>query len=474
MDWLLFWMTVYLVVVIALAMRHLRSNNPETYLVNNRQTRLIPLVFTTLATFVGGGTSIGLIAMGYISGFAAVGIGIAYVAGFMLMLRYAGKIRDEGARDRIYSFPQYLIGRYLGKDADSSNRSFSRLFPAIVSGVNSFIFFFLLAAQFVGMASLLKFGFGLGYQSAAIISAVVVITYTAISGLSGVIYTDMIQFVVILLLIFFIFLPGIWSDTEQLSRLSELPAEMLNGSYYGWIFLIGLLLFLSPSVLVRMDIWQRMLAAADARTAKRASFWSGVGMLPFYIIFPLVGMSVRLMAGGELNPNDVTYHFLEQHGTPFFLAFAVTGLLAALMSSGDSFLNIIAISAVRDFGGKNQHNDPAKNQLKIRVMTLILGFIALLIALWLPDIVDLMVVGIGTIVIFVPVTLLALNRKEVSRFQLSALWSVGLAFVVNVGFFVWGVLSPEQFEPKSSFIPAFVVAALVLMIGIRIQKKTIN
>ncbi|MBZ0244003.1 MAG: hypothetical protein K8F24_12350, partial [Bacteroidales bacterium] len=100
-----------------------------------------------------------------------------------------------------------------------------------------------------------------------------------------------------------------------------------------------------------------------------------------------------------------------------------------------------------------------------------LGFVALLIALWLPDIVDLMVVGIGTIVIFVPVTLLALNRKEVSRFQLSALWSVGLAFVVNVGFFVWGVISPEQFEPKSSFIPAFVVAALVLLIGIRIQKK---
>jgi hypothetical protein len=46
-----------------------------------------------------------------------------------------------------------------------------------------------------------------------------------------------------------------------------------------------------------------------------------------------------------------------------------------------------------------------------------------------------------------------------------------LAFIVNVGFFAWGVISPEQFEPKSSFIPAFVVAALVLLIGIRIQKK---
>ena len=47
-----------------------------------------------LATFVGGGTSIGLMAMGYESGFAAVGIGIAYVIGFMIMTRYSGKIRS--------------------------------------------------------------------------------------------------------------------------------------------------------------------------------------------------------------------------------------------------------------------------------------------------------------------------------------------------------------------------------------------
>ncbi len=52
-------------------------------------------------------------------------------------------------------------------------------------------------------------------------------------------------------------------------------------------------------------------------------------------------------------------------------------------------------------------------------MTLVLGFVALMIALWLPDIVDLMVVGIGTIVIFVPVTLLALNGRS-KPLQLSA------------------------------------------------------
>ena len=468
MNWLLFWMTVYLIMVLLLAFRHLKSSNPETYLVNNRSTRLVPLVFTILATFIGGGTSIGLIAMGYSSGFAAVGIGLAYVLGFMLMMRYAGRIRDWGAPKKIYSFPQFLISRFSEKsDNTQSFSGFDRAFSALVSGVNIFIFFFLLAAQFVGMASLLKFGFGWGYQSAAVISAVIVIGYTAISGLSGVIYTDMIQFVVILILIFFIFLPVIFHDTENLSRLAELPDNMLNGSFYGWTFLVGLLLFLSPSVLVRMDIWQRMLSAKNAKTARRASLWSGIGMLPFYLIFPLVGMSVRISFGDQINANDATYLFLEQHSTPFFLAFGVTGLLAALMSSGDSFLNIIAISAVRDFSGwrRKSVDDLRQSQRQIRLITLLFGFVALGMALLLPDIVDLMVVGIGTIVIFVPVTLLALVRPDVKRYQRVALWSVLSGFVVNTCFFVWGVMAPQQFEPKSSFIPAFIVAGLVLLFG---------
>ena len=85
MNWLIFWIVLYLIVIVILALRHLRKSDFDQYLVNNRNTRTLPLVFTMLATFVGGGTSIGLMAMGYESGFAAICIGIAYVIGFMIM-----------------------------------------------------------------------------------------------------------------------------------------------------------------------------------------------------------------------------------------------------------------------------------------------------------------------------------------------------------------------------------------------------
>jgi hypothetical protein len=42
---------------------------------------------------------------------------------------------------------------------------------------------------------------------------------------------------------------------------------------------------------------------------------------------------------------------------------------------------------------------------------------------------------------------------------------------VNLFFFTWGILAPDQFESKSSFIPAFIVALVVLVIGVKLSKK---
>jgi Na+/proline symporter len=244
---------------------------------------------------------------------------------------------------------------------------------------------------------------------------------------------------------------------------------MLNGTYYGWMFLIALPLFLSPSVVVRMDIWQRLLAAKNEKTAKQMSLFSGLGMLPFYIIFPLVGMAVRVVIGGGLAPKDVTYIFVERHTGSFLLGFAVVGLLSALMSSGDSFLNLISISFVNDFI-KSKKTSSYKKKFQIRLYTILFGFIALVMALIFPKIVDLMVVGIGTIVIFVPATIFALTHNNVLGYNKIAFWSILCGFLVNIIFFVGGFLI-EILDPKSSFIPAFVTALLVLFIGVRFKKK---
>lgn len=116
-------------------------------------------------------------------------------------------------------------------------------------------------------------------------------------------------------------------------------------------FLVGLPLFIAPSVLVRMDIWQRILSARNEKAAVRMNYWSALGMLPFYVIFPLAGMAMRLKLGDGQLSEDMVYAFLERNTGPFAMGFAIVGLMAALMSSADSFLNVASISAVRDFAG---------------------------------------------------------------------------------------------------------------------------
>jgi Na+/proline symporter len=223
-----------------------------------------------------------------------------------------------------------------------------------------------------------------------------------------------------------------------------------------------------------MDLWQRILAARDEKTAKRVSILSGLGMLPFYIIFPLVGMALKLVLDESVEPKYVTYLFLERHSTEFILGFAVVGLMSALMSSGDSFLNLVAISSIKDFAGWRKQkslSDKKHIHKEIRIAAIVFGMIALGMALILPKIVDLMVVGIATITIFVPITFLALIKNEVYKYRKIATASIIGGFVVNLFFFTWGTLAPDQFEPKSSFIPAFIVALIVLVVGYFIQNK---
>jgi Na+/proline symporter len=277
-------------------------------------------------------------------------------------------------------------------------------------------------------------------------------------------------------MIIVIFIPGIMADTDSFSRLGELPAEMLNGTELGLGFLIGTMLFLPWSVLVRMDVWQRILAAKSEKIAKKVSFWSGMGMLPFYFIFPLVGMAMKIILDYDLDEKesaDVAYLFINRHSGGFIMAFAVVGLLSALMSSGDSFLNIISISAVKDFvgwGKKKGEVSKEKAHQMIRISTIIFGVVALFIALVFPNIVDLMVVGISTITIFAPITILALVSKNAFAYRKAALSSILVAFVINLVLFSWGIIFPDQFQAKTSFVPSFILGTVVLLIGVKLTR----
>ncbi len=44
MDWIIFWIVIYLIVIIYFILKHVKTSDVKGYLVNNHNTRTLPLV----------------------------------------------------------------------------------------------------------------------------------------------------------------------------------------------------------------------------------------------------------------------------------------------------------------------------------------------------------------------------------------------------------------------------------------------
>lgn len=469
------WLIVYLAVILLFLTRYIRKSTVELYCLNRRQTGTGLLVLTSLATTIGGGVIIGLIAIGYEAGIVGFFVGLAYGLGLLITAYFAPRIHKYAQNHDVFSFPNYLNHRYYGEKKSAFNY--------LVTLANMFIFFFLLAAQFVAMGILIRNVFGLHYNLALIISALVVIAYTTMAGLSGVIITDAVQFVFITVVTFALFLPRALSLGSGNWHL--LPRSHLLGTGYGMVFLVGLFIFFMPSAIVRLEIWQRIIAANSPKTARRALLLSGVLLLPFYAAFPLIGMVVRALGTRLANADTAAFVFVNANFSGHLQAIIFVGFLAALMSSADSFLNLLSVSAVKDLAifcpvklwrtavgpGPSQEKSKANTSVVriLRWSALALGLLGFLVAMAIPNLVDLMVVGTSSVVIFTPATVAALLKKEKLRAK-SAFWSVGLGLLVNIIIFTSSTLGVIKFEPKASYVPAILVALIAYFVSEGVHK----
>lgn len=462
------WLLAYLVLVFLLLVKYLGKTSVSMYCLNRRRTGTAMLVATSLATTIGGGVLVGLIAIGYEAGIVGFFIGLAYAIGLIIMGYFAPRIYKYSTENNILSFPNFLNHRYYGEKRGAFNY--------LVTLVNMFVFFFLLAAQFVAMAVLIKHVFGLHYSYALVVSALVVVAYTTMAGLSGVFVTDAIQFVFIVIITFTLFLPRALSLGA--GNWGALPRAHMIGTGYGVVFFVGLLFFI-PATIVRMEIWQRVLAAKTPSVARRTCLITGLCLLPFYAVFPLIGMAVRAVGTELAKPDGAAYSFIGANFQGHLEGLIFVGILAALMSSADSFLNLLAISAVKDLGigggqrlwslatssKESQEREQVNATLvrRLRLATLVLGLAGVVVAVIVPNLVDLMVVGTSSVVIFTPATLAVLVKKKAARVT-SAVWSVVAGFVANLLIFGSASAGLINFEAKASYVPALFIATIVFFV----------
>ncbi|MEX0690662.1 MAG: sodium/proline symporter [Gemmatimonadales bacterium] len=215
-----------------------------------------------------------------------------------------------------------------------------------------------LAAQFVGGGKAFAAGFGLSETNGILLTAGIVLGYTALGGFLAVSFTDVVQaFIMLAALIVVPVVAGSHAGWDVVFRtLGQLDPTLLDpiaitaGAFLG-LAGIGLGSPGSPHILVRY------MAIADPRQLKTAAVvgttWNvlmGVGAVMIGLVGRALLPTRDLLPGADTEALFPT--LAQMHLPPIAFGVVVAAIFAAIMSTADSQLLVAASAVVRDFWQK--------------------------------------------------------------------------------------------------------------------------
>jgi len=246
-------------------------------------------------------------------------------------------------RSGVFTVPEYLGRRY-----NDGVRALVAVLWGLFMVANLGIFLYT-------SGKTLELLIGWPFYTSMLITAFVIGFYTFSGGLSAVVFTDTIQYFILVLgsvLIIIIGFEKVGGIGALVSKVAEiggpqrqnffdlvLPAD--TAGPFSWsAVLFGLAFVLSPAYWIgNQAIVQRNLGTASERDAKKSVLFGAFLKLsiPFLIVVPgLIGFVIF----PNLQKGDDVYPTMLQHLLPPGVAGLVfAGFLAALMSSVDSYLN---------------------------------------------------------------------------------------------------------------------------------------
>ena len=384
-----------------------RNKSQEDYYVGGRKLTSVHIGLSVVATDVGGGFSIGLGGLGFLIGMSGswmlfTGLIGAWISAIFLI----PKIYPLAKKHNFLSFPEVLNHYYGAK-------------VALIAGVISLIGYIgFTSSQVLAGAKLASATFpSITILDAVLLMGVVVISYTVLGGLKAVIYTDTIQWIILMVGLIFIGIPlgfikvGGWETIQ-----TYLPDNFLSLTNISFIQLVNWFITIVPIWFVGMTLYQRIYASKDEKTAKRAWFLAGLFEWP---IMAFMGITLGLLGRVAFEQGMFTEFGYapgspidEEIGLPLLLAHIFpVGLMGLLMSSYFSAIMSTADSCLMAASG-NFTTDILKissqNPKGIRysqLATLFIGVLAIILATLMENVLELMLYSYAFMVsgLFIPV-----------------------------------------------------------------------
>ncbi|MCB0391020.1 MAG: sodium:solute symporter [Bdellovibrionales bacterium] len=383
--------------------------NDSDYFLAGKSLGWIAIGSSLFASNISSTTLIGLSGAAYLTGVSIssyewmASVVLIFFAIFFIPY-YVGK--------NIFTMPQFLENRYDGR---------LRSYFSILTVVGN-IFIDTAGTLYAG-SLVVKFFFPeIEFWQSATLLAIIAGVYTAAGGLAAVVYTDIIQAVILMVgsfIITFLTFEQIsnWSDflnatpEKYFSVIQPRTDQVMpwTGLVFG-VPVLGFYFWCTNQFIV-----QRVLGAKSIDHARWGSLFAGLLKLPvlFFMVYP--GLMARNIFP-DLSSPDLVFPTLVNELLPIGIkGLVLAGLMAAIMSSIDSTLHSASTLITMDFVKKYKPN-MTPQQLTKSGRYITLGFMVISI-LWVP-----VVASFETLFQYLQSALAYLVPPVVSVFILGLFW----------------------------------------------------
>ena len=352
-----------------------RVESAQDFYLGRRETPWWAIGISVVATYVSALSFLGGPAWSYTEGMSVVLIHMNYPLVIVLVITLFLPFFYNSGCASIYEYQERRFG--------ASSRS-------VISAVFLVSHGFGTAAILYATSLVLNFITGMDVTTAIVIVTVIALIYTTMGGITAVIWTDVIQAVVLLAGAGIVF----YALVNQLpAPLGEVLAELKAGGKTDpldfsvdvtktttvWSGIFAMTVYHVTVYGVNQMMAQRTLAAKSIGDAKKSYLL--MGFVSPLIYFSFIFLGILLFAyyeGREFeNGNTIILEFAADYGLPGLMGIIAAAVMAASMSTLDSSFNSMATVTTVDFYQKYFRKDESEvHYLKAsRVFTLLWAII---------------------------------------------------------------------------------------------------
>lgn len=376
----------FLFVFIKGIMKVKKVHSTDDFLIAGRNVRWLLLFCTMGATVIGGGYSIGAIAKTYEWGILML---LVSTGGYLHFIFSGLFVAPQFRQAELYTVAGFFGFRF-GEGSRFIMLVLSLLFSVFIIAAQMAAFGTVLSAILPTVSDSISI-----LRWAILIGGIMVVIYSTAGGLMAVIYTDLYQFIILMLgfIVTLIFcVPDIVGSWTKMT--ATIPADFfkIEGGK-GWLFLITTFLAFLLGETFAPGYATRYCVGKNIKETKMGI--AGVGFFLAFT-FPVILFFIALYARihfPNIDPQQALPMVVQQLHNPVIGGLIIGALLMAVMSSADSALNSSTAIFVKDLfehqlGWKDNGDG---RMLKIaRICSAALGLTSILIAIAWPDIIGLL------------------------------------------------------------------------------------